>query len=94
MRLRQVIDQQTRRQRQGGKVACDKLNLAIRPLIKQQHGVEFTHAMHEVKGALRHDAHAQAVVNHAAHGVEPGDVNAQLDGAPDGGGGLAHGQVN
>ena len=94
LRLRQVIDQQPRRQRQGGKVACDQRDLALCPVIEQQNGLQFAHAMHEVKSALRHDADAQAVVNHAAHGVEPGDVNAQLDGAPDGGGGLAHGQVN
>jgi hypothetical protein len=93
-RLRQVVHQQPGRQGQGGKVARHQLNLALRPAVQQRDGFELADAVRQFKGALRHHAHAQAVVDHAAHGVQAGHVDAQLDGAAQPRRGLAHGQVN
>ena len=44
---------------------------AAGPGVRQGHGGERAHAAHQRKGAVGQQPHAQAVVDHAAHGIEP-----------------------
>ena len=90
----EMVHQQARGEGQGGEVAGHQADVAQRPGVGEAHAFQVAHAVHQREGAARHDAHAQAVVDHAAHGVEAGDVDAQADRAAHGGRGLAHRQVD
>jgi hypothetical protein len=70
-------------------------DLAFGPGIGERNAVQVAHAAHEQRRRARHHADAQAVVDHAAHGVQAGHLDAQRMAAPS----LrrrpgAHGQVN
>ena len=75
-------------------VARDQVDFSAGPRVRERHRFKLSHTVHELECTPRHHPHAQAVVDHAAHGVQAGDVDAQLDGASCGGGGVARGQVD
>ena len=56
--------------------------IAVRPGIGQRDGLQVAHAAHQLKRPVGHQAHAQAVVDHAAHGIQARDLDALAQGRP------------
>jgi len=59
----------------------------------QGDGLQVADLAHQLERAIGNEADTQSVVDHPAHGVQPGHVDAQLDVAPRSGGCMAHGQI-
>ena len=86
-----MVHQQPCADGQAGEIAGHQIDAPGRPCIGQIDGGQVADPMHQIKGPAGHQPDTQTVVDHAAHGVQARDTDAQADVAACGCGGGVHG---
>lgn len=89
-----MLHQQPRGDGQAVEVARDDAQFAVGPVVAQGDGAQVAHALHQGEGLVGQHADAQAVVDHAAHGVQPGHLHTQLECFALQGGSALHGHAD
>ncbi len=89
-----MVCQQPRRHRQAAEVASDEPERAFGPGLVQGDRLQPPHAAHQREGPVGEQPDAEAVVDHAAHGVQARHLDALAQGAPGARRAAPHGEAD